>query len=93
MSRFISDHNFGIGLLLLENTREGTKVLFKGKFLPDEFWNKVVSTLQESEPELWFRPNDTAPFIVNGSQAHKYVNLSSLTARELANVCRAVLDV
>lgn len=90
MLSFIREENFGIGLVFSENTKEATKVLFKGSHVPDPFWNTLVERIQDIEPNLWVRPQPTAPFIVNGNAAHQYVELSSLTAIRLAKLCRAI---
>jgi len=90
MGSFIRKENFGIGLVFCENTKEATKVLFKGSYLPETFWDALVSRIQRAEPDLWYRPQPTAPFIVNGNAAHQYMELSALTPARLARLCREI---
>lgn len=87
---YISSENFGVGLNLIENTKEGTKVLFKGRHVPMDFWNKLVDKLQSLEPGLWYRVSDSAGFLINGTPAHRYISLSTLTLRSLAKICRTL---
>lgn len=90
IARFIGDRNCGIGVSFCENTKDTNKVLFKGKSLPDQFWAALVERIQDAEPGLWVRPQPTAPFILNGNAAHRYVDLSELTPARLARLCREV---
>ena len=88
MARFLSDNNFGVGILFLENTKETNKVIFRGRHVPDSFWDELVRRLQELEPNVWVRPQPTADFVLNGNASHRYVELSALTPGGIANICR-----
>jgi hypothetical protein len=90
MARFLSERNCGIGLILCENTKDMTKVLFKERHLPDTFWNELVKRINRKEPGLWYRPQPTTPFILNGNAAHQYLDLSSLTLARLIKISREV---
>ena len=90
MGRFLWEHNCGVGLVLCENTKEMTKVLFKGRYLPDGFWNELVARINAKEPGLWYRPQPTAPFILNGNAAHQYLDRSSITLGRLVRMSREI---
>ena len=87
MNRFLTEHNFGVGLVWCENTKESTKVVFKGTHFPQALWLRLVAAIQEREPDLWYHPVEGAPFIINGNAAHRYVQLSALTPANLARLC------
>lgn len=90
MQSYVREKNCGIGLVFCENTKNSTKVLFKARHLPDTYWNEIVSRIMDREPELWYRPQPTAQFIINGNPAHQYRDLSSLSLRGLARICMEV---
>ncbi|MEQ1886552.1 MAG: hypothetical protein ABL967_15920 [Bryobacteraceae bacterium] len=87
MRRFLSQHNFDVGLIWSENTAESTKVVFKGDGFPHALWLRLIAALQAREPGLWYHPVETAPFIINGNASHRYVPLSALNPANLARLC------
>jgi hypothetical protein len=87
ITKFINDSNFGVGLVLVENTREGTKALFKCQGIPESYWSALRNAIYDFEPGLWFEVSDQAAFIVNRNAAHQDIEISSLTAGRLAKLC------
>ena len=90
LDNYLVKHNFGIGLILLEDRTEGTKALFRCRFLDERFFDAIVQRIRSVEPDYWYRVQPSAPFILNGNATHMYVPKSSLTHRTLDGICRAV---
>ena len=90
LAKFVSLNNWGVGLLFMENTKECNKVIFRGQHVPDAYWNRLVTKIEQAEPGLWMRPSEASMFLLNGNPAHQYVPLSKLTPTHLARLCRTV---
>jgi len=90
MFTYLNTENSGVGLILIENTKDSTKALFKGIGFPQIHWLNIIAALQEREPDLWYKANDSVTFINNGNQSHRYRDLSALTPAKLARLCQSV---
>lgn len=90
LMHFLNEKNWGVGIVLSRNTKEGSMAMFRGRALSEQYWDAIIGELNRIEPGLWYRPQPTAPFVVNGNAAHQYVQRSALTPTHLASLCRRV---
>lgn len=98
LSNFINFRNRGMGLFLLENSRWGTRALYRGNEFPYVRWKRIVDKLQEKEgdadnpdvPGCWHKTVDERGiyegFLLNGNRAHQYVPRSGLEIDALATI-------
>ena len=92
LGNYLTKNNDGVGLVLIENRSAGTKALFSGRFLHEDFFDAVVDRIREQEPGQWYRVQPTTRFILNGNAAHMYVPKSSLTHWSLDRICKDVFQ-
>lgn len=92
---YINKHNQECGLLLVENSFLGTKVIFRGDSIPDQKWKRLVDELKAVEPDCWYDvstdPNRPAKFLNNGNKAHQYVQRSGLDFDALKQLASGLL--
>ncbi len=90
IGQFLSELHDGVGVMLIHNTAESNKVIFRGRGLRREYWSALVEEIQRREAGLWMTPAPTADFVINGNQAHREHPLSALTPSRLADICERV---
>lgn len=93
MISYINEQNFGVGIILSEDTTDLTKAIQRCGNVPDDFWGKLVRTIKEKEKECWHvmdTPNGIPPFILNGSKAHQYMPRSTIDLNMLSRLCLSI---
>jgi hypothetical protein len=97
---YINKRNQGVGLVLIENARDGTRFVNKCEGFPLQRWDRIIQQAIRREgdsnhrncPGAWHvtrnRDGVAAPFLLNGNKAHQYVPRSSLDADALAELVR-----
>ena len=90
IAQFLAENNDGVGVMLIHNTTESNKIVFRGRGLSQVYWTAVVGEIMRREPGLWMQPAETAAFVINGNPAHKEKALSALTASRLVDICERV---
>lgn len=91
---YINRNNHGCGLILIEDSSRGIKILFRAKAIPNEKWSRLIKEIMSIEPNCWYDPSTDptrpAKFINNGSKAHRYVQLSGLDLTALCDLAKNV---
>jgi hypothetical protein len=89
---YMNQNNDGCGVVLIDNSYSGTKVLLKGGAISDERWGLLINKLKTLEPACWYDastdPDRPAPFLNNGNKAHQYVPRSGLDFDALCDLAR-----
>lgn len=79
----------GQGVSFLDHMAHGTKAISSGRETDEVFWNCLCRYLQEQEPGKWFRTGK-AKFMLNGNEAHRYVDPSNLDFVRLAQTIERI---
>jgi hypothetical protein len=83
IDQFIRRHNWGAGVVLIEDMGTGTKYLAKGYGVSDLFWGHLVDAVVAHDGAgVWTvlqHQQQLAPFILNGNKTHRYVPNSTLS--------------
>jgi hypothetical protein len=91
---YINKHNYGCGIVLIDDPILGTKTLFRANSIPSDKWGKLINAITSIEPQCWHDPSTDpsrpAPFINNGNKAHQYVQRSALDLHSLCELARNV---
>jgi len=90
ITNIINENNDGCGLVIIENTVIGTKLLSRGSSIFNNNWRALTKQVMSFEPEKWYDPTlDPAKptfFIINGNKSHQYILKSGLDLESLCSL-------
>lgn len=90
LTNIINENNNGCGLILIENTVIGTKLLSRGSSIFNTNWRALSKQVMGFEPDKWYDPTlDPAKptfFILNGNKSHQYILRSGLDLESLCSL-------
>ena len=94
ITNILNEFNNGCGLIIIENTVIGTKLLSRGSSIFNNKWRTLTKQVMGFEPDKWYDPTlDPAKptfFIINGNKAHQYILRSGLDLESLCSLSEKV---
>ncbi len=92
---YLNKHNHGFGLIFINDTYSGTKVIFKGSTFPLGTWMSIVELFCLKEPLSWYKIENEekgtyAGFLLNGNATHQYIPVSDLTFDHLIHAVQCL---
>jgi hypothetical protein len=89
---YINEKNWGVGIVFMNDSAQGTKSIFKAQNLPNDKWDRFCRVLQDREPKIWHRPifdRGPAPYMLNGTASHKELDRSGLGFGDVLRILRS----